>query len=164
MATRKQTTRSGRPPKFPGPRQPVTMTLPKRILDRLAEVDPDRASAVVKVTEAISGSDLRHFQPVELVQMSPGKSLIVVGPCRALSRIPWLKLIEIAPTRYLLTLPSGTTIEALEVALHDLVINPELLKDDHENVVLKGLLNIIGHQRRAQRLSKAEILIIDSTE
>ncbi len=109
--------RSGRPPKFREPRRPVTMTLPERILDLLAEIDPDRTCAVVKVTEAVVGAGKGHFKPVELVEMAPGKSLIVVGPSKALRKIPWIKLIEIARTRYLLTIPSGTSIEALEVAL-----------------------------------------------
>ena len=93
--------------------------------------------------------------------MAPGKSLIVVGPSKALRSIPWLRLIEITPARFLLTIPSGTSIEALEVALRDLVSHPESLKKERENTVLHELLELIGHQRRAQRLSKAEILIID---
>ncbi|MGA3086799.1 MAG: hypothetical protein ABSE95_18765 [Thermodesulfobacteriota bacterium] len=152
----------GRPPKFHEPRHPVTLTLPERIVDQLAEIDPDRALAVVKATEAVMGTGKGHFKPVELVEMAPGKSLIVVGPSKTLGKIPWLKLIEIARTRYLLTIPSGTSIEALEVALGDLSYNPELQKNEHENAVLHELLNLIGDQRRAQRLSKAEILIVDS--
>jgi len=150
----------GRPPKFREPRHPVTMTLPERILDQLAEIDPDRTCAVVKVTEAVMGSGTGHFKPVELVEMAPGKSLIVVGPNKALRQIPWLKLIEIARARYLLTIPSGTPIEALEVALRDLSNDPKLQKNERENSVIQELLNLIGQQRRTQRLSKAEILII----
>lgn len=152
----------GRPPKFREPRHPVTMTLPERVLDQLAEIDLDRACAVVKVTESIMGTVRRRFKPVELIEMAPGKSLIVVGPNTALRQIPWLKLIEIAPARYLLTIPSGTPIEALEVALRDLSSDPEMLENDHETTVLNELLNLVGHQRRAQRLSKAEVLIIDT--
>ncbi len=152
----------GRPPKFPEPRYPVTMTLPKRILDQLAEIDTDRTRAVVKVTEAVAGTGSGRFKPVELINMAPGKSLIVVGPSKALRSISWLKLIEITPARFLLTVPSGTSIEALEVALRDLVTHPELLKNKHGNTVLHELLELIGRQRRAQRLSKAEILIINS--
>jgi hypothetical protein len=140
------------------------MTLPIRILDRLAEIDADRANAVVKVTEAVTGIDRQHFKPVELVEMFPGKSLIVVGPSLALRKISWLRLIEIAPARYLLTLPPGTSIEALEVALYDLVSHQDPHLGEAENVILRELLNLLGHQRRAQRLSKAEILIIDSTK
>ena len=162
MRTPRKDGGSGRPPKFREPRHPVTMTLPERILDQLAEIDPDRTCAVVKVTEAVAGTKSGRFKPVELVEMAPGKSLIVVGPSKVLRQIPWLKLIEIARARYLLTVPSGTPVEALEVALTDLSRNPELQKNDHENTVLRELLNLIGHQRRTKHMSKAEILIIDT--
>jgi len=138
------------------------MTLPERILSRLAQIDPDRACAVVKVTEAVGGTGMDGLKPVELVEMAPGKSLIVVGPSRALMQIPWLKLIEIAPTRYFLTVPSGTPVEVLEVALRDLSHDPDLQANERENSVLQTLLNLIGDRRRTQRLSKAEILIIDT--
>jgi hypothetical protein len=162
MQSKLKMNRVGRPPKFHEPRHPITMTLPERILEQLAEIDPDRSCAVVKVTEAVVGAGKERFKPVELVEMAPGKSLIVVGPSKVLRKIPGLKIIEIARTRYLLTIPSGTSIEALEVALGDLSYNPELQKNEHENAVLHELLNLIGDQRRAQRLSKAEILIVDS--
>jgi hypothetical protein len=162
--TKDRTKGGGRPPKFDEPRRPITMTLPERILDQLAEVDKDRACAVVKVTEAVSGTTKEHFNPVELIEMTPGKSLIVVGPSKALRKIAWLKLIEIAQTRYLLAIPSGTPIEALEVALRDLFHNSEVQKNKREISILNELLDIIGHQRRSQRLSKSEILVIDTGE
>jgi hypothetical protein len=152
----------GRPPKFPEPRYPVTMTLPKRILDQLAEIDPDRTRAVVKVTEAVAGTGSGRFKPVELITMAPGKSLIIIGPSQVLRKIPWLKMIEITPARYLLTIPSGMSIETLEVTLRDLILNPELQEKSRDYAILHELLNLIGHQRRAQRLSKEEILIINS--
>jgi hypothetical protein len=152
----------GRPPKFCEPRHAVTMTLPVRILDQLAAIDPDRTRAVVKVTTAVMGNDPKRFKPVELVEMAPGESLIVVGPNKALKQIPWLKLIEIAPARFLLTVPVGTPIEALEVALRDLFNNPKLQNNERETTVLQELLNLIGHQRRTLKMSKAEILIVDT--
>jgi hypothetical protein len=162
MHSKAKVNRGGRPPKFREPRHPVTMTLPERILDQLAEIDPDRTCAVVKVTEAVVGTAKGRFKPIELVEVAPGKSLIVVGPSKVLRKIAGLKLIEIARARYLLTIPSGTPIEALEVALRDLSHDPKLQKNERENTVLKELLNLIGHQRRTKRLSKAEILIIDT--
>ena len=162
MLTKLKMNGGGRPPKFREPRHPVTMTLPKRILDQLAEIDPDRTRAVVKVTEAVVGTGKGRFKPVELIEMAPGKSLIVIGPCKALRSIPWLRMIEITPARFLLTVSSGTSIEALEVAFRDLTTNPELLKNEREHIVLHELLDLIGSQRRAQRLSKSEILIINS--
>jgi hypothetical protein len=162
MNKKDSASRSGRPPKFREPRQPVTMTLPKRILDQLAEIDPDRTRAVVKLTEAVVGTGPGHFQPVELIEMAPGKSLIIIGPSQALRKIPWLKMIEITPARYLLTIPSGMSIETLEVTLRDLILIPELQEKGKEYAILHELLNLIGHQRRSQRLSKEEILIINS--
>lgn len=152
----------GRPPKFREPRRPVTMTLPVRILEQLAVIDPDRTLAVVKATEAVMGSSGKQSKPVELVPMATGKSLIVVGSSLALRRIPWLRLIEIAPARYLLIIPSGTPIEALEVALRDLAHDPELLNNQREAQVLDDLLQLIGQHRRSMRLSKAELLIVDT--
>ncbi len=155
-------TGGGRPPKFHEPRRPVTMTLPERILDQLAGIDPDRTSAVVKVTEAVVGTRKGRFKPVELVEMSPNKSLIVIGPSKILRKIHWIKLIEITPARYLVSIPSGTPIETLEVALRDLSRDPVLSKIEHENSILHDLLNLIGFHRRSHRLSKEEILVIDT--
>jgi hypothetical protein len=138
------------------------MTLPKRILNYLAEIDTDRTCAVVKVTEAVMGMDKRHFKPVQLVDMAPGKSLIVVGPNRILKHVPGLKLIEIAPARFLLTIPSGTPLEALEVSMNDLFHNPKVEKNEREIAILTELINLIGEQRREQRLSKAELILIDT--
>lgn len=158
----KRTGAVGRPPKFLEPRRAVTMTLPLRILDELAEIDPDRTRAVVKITEAAAGSDSRRSLTVELVEMALGRSLIVVGPSKALKQIPWLKLIEIAPARHLLTIPTGTPIEALEVALRDWLHDPKPPNDPRENAIVQELLDLIGQQRRTFHLSKAEILIIDT--
>ena len=162
MQPKAKRNRGGRPPKFNEPGHPVTMTLPERILDQLAEIDRDRARAVVKVTEAVVGTGQGRFSPVELVEMAPGKSLIVVGPSKVLKKIPWLRIIEISRARYLLTIPTGMSIEALEVSLRDLLSDLELGKNERENAVLHELLKLIGHQRRTRRLSKAEILIFDT--
>lgn len=160
MPTKLRAGSGGRPPKFREPRHPVTMTLPERILDLLADIDPDRACAVVKAAEAVAGGKRARFRAVELVTMAPGKCLIVIGPCKALRRISWLRLIEIYPSRYLLTIPSGTPIEVLEVALRDLTREPESRGGGSD--VLAELLSLIEQQRRTRQLSKAEILIIDS--
>ena len=160
MRTKPIKAHSGRPPKFHEPRQPVTMILPTRILDALSTIDADRARAVVKVTEAVAGTNKRHSEPVELVEMAPDRFVIVVGPSEFLKRVPSLKLIEITPARYLLTISSGTPIEALEVALRDLVHDPKLQADEPEIRIVHDLLNLIGERRRTQRLTKSEILII----
>jgi hypothetical protein len=136
--------------------------LPDRTLSQLAAIDEDRARAIVKITDAIVKGDRRRLRPVELVDMAPGKSLIVVGPSQALKRIPFLKLIEIAPAHYLLTIPSGTAVESLEVALQDMLNEPKIQNDEREYAIILELINLIGHQRRTNRMSKAEILIVSN--
>ena len=162
MQTTRKKDRGGRPPKFNEPSRPITVTLPERTLAQLEAIDADRARALVKVTNAVAGSRDSRFQPVELVEMAPGKSLIVVGPSHALKRIAWLKLIEIAPARYLLTLPSGMPSESLEVTLSDLLKDPDIQHNERERIILQELINLIGHQRRTQCISKEEVLIINS--
>jgi hypothetical protein len=134
----------GRPPKFKEKRRPVTMTLPVRILDDLAKIDPDRAKAVVKATEAVLGGVTGPLKPVDLVEVAPGKSMIVIGPCPPLKQISWLKLIEIVPVRFLLAIPPGTPIEALEVALRDLVHARDPKSDPLEAAVLGELIDLIS--------------------
>jgi len=162
MKQRPKRTAGGRPPKFHEPRRPVTVTLPDRTLSQLAAIDADRARAIVKITDALVEGSRRQLRPVELVEMAPGKCLIVVGPSQSLKRIPWLKLIEIAPARYLLTIPSGTAVESLEVALSDLLKDSEMQHNERERIILQELMNLIGHERRIERMSKAEVLIINT--
>ena len=162
MKTKPKRAAGGRPPKFSEPRRPVTVTLPDRTLAQLVAIDEDRARAIVKITDAIVEGDRRRIRPVELVEMAPGKCLIVVGPSQSLKRIPWLKLIEIAPARYLLTIPPGMAVESLEVVLRDMLNDPNIHHDKREHAILLELMNLIGQQRRTKRMSKAEILIINS--
>ena len=163
MQAIKKRNHGGRPPKFNEPCRPVTVTLPKRILAQLETIDADRARALVKVTDTVVGSRGSRFRPVELVKMALGKSLIVVGLSQSLKSIPWLKLIEIAPARYLLTIPSGMAVESLEVALSDLLKDADVQHNERERGILQELMNLIGHQRRTKRMSKAEVLIIRTT-
>lgn len=137
------------------------MTLPERVLNLLAEIHPDRARAVTQATLVAVG-DQALFKPVELIEMSPGQSLIVVGPSQALRTIHWLKLIEIAPTRHLLAFLCGTPIERVEAVLRDLSRQPRWMKHPDESRLLRDLLTILGHHRQTNRMFKAEILIIDT--
>ena len=149
----------GRPPKFDEPRRPITLTLPERTIRQLAAIDGDRARAIVKAADfVILGKD-QNRKPVEIVEVAPGKGIILVGPSRCLRQIPWLHLAEITPERYLLTVTPGTAVESLEVALHDLL--EELPhEEEHERLILRQLLTHLRTVRRDQSLSKAEMLLI----
>ena len=149
----------GRPPKFPELRRPITVTLPERILQKLEAVNHDRSRAIVKCVEAVAGEGDRPFKPVELIEVAPGKALIVVRPSKSLTQIKWLRLVEIAPARYLLVLPSGTQVEVLEVAIHDLLDDLDPSSDERD--LLAELQKIIGYQRRRRSISRAELLFVD---
>ena len=150
--------KSGRPPKFTEPRRHVTITLPERTLATLAKIDSDRARAIVKVTDAaITEDDGPH---VEVVEVAPGLGIIIVGPCRVLQQIKGLQLVEVAPARFLLTVPSGTPIDSIEVGVTDLL--DDAMLEEAERRVLSRLRDLIRRIRRQNVVSKAEMLFVDT--
>jgi len=153
----------GRPPKFSEPRRAVTVTLPTRTLLQLAGVDKDRARAIVKITDAVVRTDLPPSKLVEVVEIEPGTGVIVVGPSNCLRRIPWLRLVEVAPARYLLVLPTGTPVDSLEVALVDF-LDESPPPEECERIILEELKRQIRRLRRGKKVSKAELLFIDTQE
>lgn len=150
--------RGGRPRKFAEPARPITVTLPERTLRQLAAVDPDRARAIARSADALAG-DMAGAKPVEMVEIAPGTAILVVGPSRSLRRIPWLRLVEVGPTRFLLVVPSGTPVSSLEVAILDLLEDP-LAGDPGERRILEELKRHLARVRRSDSLSKAELLFI----
>jgi hypothetical protein len=146
----------GRPPKFNEVRRPVTVTLPQRILDLLAAVDEDRARAIARVTETAVGTDRPEYRQIELIEIGPEQCVVVVNQSEHLRKIPWLKLVEIAPARNLLIIPLGTPIETLEVSLSDLIEN--IPADARERAILIELRFLINRLRRAEKITKGEII------
>jgi hypothetical protein len=150
----------GRPPKFREARRPITVTLPERILRDLESLNRDRAKAIVKCVEAVTGTGNRTVKLVEMVEVSPGKALIVVGPSRSLAQLSWLRMVEIMPARFLLVLPSGIPVDRLEVEIHDLIedLGPA---DSDDRALLDELHGLISQQRRRKTISKAELVFVD---
>jgi hypothetical protein len=152
----------GRPKKFDEVCRPVTVTLPERILLRLSSVSSDRAKAIAKVTDGALGGTGSPPQPVEMVEVAPGKAVIIVAHSKYLGSIPWLRLVEIAPARHLISLVTGTSVEKLEIALGDLLENiPDTEKSERE--LLETLRQSIRAPRRSQKIVKEEILFVEST-
>lgn len=148
----------GRPTKFKEPSRPVTVTLPERTLDQLGRIDNDRAKAVVKAVDAVVGGGC-GAPHAEVIEMAPGTGVVVIPPNRSLRTIPWLKMIEVAPARYLLTIVSGTPIEKVEIALMDLIENAK--HSAPEDVpMLETLREKIGQLRRGEKISMVEILCV----
>ena len=149
----------GRPPKFDEPSRPVTMTLPLATLRNLEQIDPDRARAIVKLTDAAMGMGPGALPLVEVVEMVAGKGLLVVGPSPALKSIPFLYMVEVAPGRFLLALDSGYDFKSLELAIRDVLddLPPE---DTTERTILTMVLGQIGKLRKSGRVKTAEILFV----
>ena len=151
----------GRPRKFDEPSRPVTVTRPERVLRLLASVNSDRAKAISKLAEIVLGKAESSRKQVELVKVAPGKSLILVAQSKYLRTIPWLRLVEIAPARHLLSLLPGTSIEKLEVAVGDLLESiPE--EETIERELLEALRENVRSPRRHQKLTKEEILFVET--
>ena len=152
----------GRPPKFKEARRPVTVTLPESTLARLATIDPDRARAIVKASHAAMPGDAKERKPVELIEVMPGLGIIMVGPSRYLQKIKWLRLIELAPLRFLVTIPTGTAVDSLELELVDLLqsVKPD---EEWEKSLLEDLRDLMRNLRLEGKLRKAELLFVDTT-
>jgi hypothetical protein len=153
--------RSGRPPKFTGPRRPVTVTLPEDTLNRLASIDSDRARAIVKAAESAIPPEPRSYNPIEIVEVADGLGIIIVGPSKQLEKIEGLRMVEVAPLRYLLTIPLGTSIDSFALAVID-AVESGAASDDRERSILTELRNLISNLRRKGGLSKAEMLFVDT--
>ena len=149
----------GRPPKFDEESSPITVTLPHRIVKNLQDIDEDRAKAIVKCVDNMICQLHPEEKKVDVIQVSKEAALLIVPSSRNLQSISWLQLIEITPSRFLLVIPSGTAIEALELALVDLI--EHLPEDDlAERNLLTDLRRKLSQNRRKEGVSKGEILFL----
>jgi hypothetical protein len=155
----KQNKSRGRPSKFDEPARPVTTTLPESTIRQLESVHSDRALAIVKAAALATHSGPGQSVLVDVVEVVPGYAVIVVGPSKSLRRIKWLRLIEIAPGRFLMLLPTGMALETLEVAVTDLLENLDP-KETYERELLTALYRILSQRRRQQDISKAELVLL----
>ena len=152
-------TKGGRPPKFSEPRRPITVTLPERTLQRLEAVDRDRAHAIVRLADHECRPRTISTAEVEVVEVAPGSGIILIGPMRSLDRIDLLRLVEVAPRRFLLTVPSGTAVESLEMEIMDIMENLPA-NEEPERPGLEKLRRILSQQRKKKTVSKREFLLI----
>ena len=147
----------GRPPKFAEPSRPVTLTLPESILEELQQVHPDRGRAIVELTKKARRADGAAKALVEIVEMAKNTGLVIIGPSKAIRKMPFLRLVEVAPMRYLLAFEQGCNFHNLEIAIID------ALDDEHEKQereLLTQLLHHIRGLRKSKRVSMAEILVV----
>jgi hypothetical protein len=150
----------GRPRKFREPSRSVTVTLPQRTLNSLRWIDADRAKAIVKAVDDAVSPWKDAGPQVDVLEMAPGTGLVVVPAHRSLKTVAWIRMIQIAPARYLLAVEPGTPSEKVEVALMDLIDEASRSAPD-EVPVLAMLRATLGKLRRDNKLSRAEVLLID---
>ena len=163
MTSRAVKPRGGRPAKFAEPSRPVTVTLPERVLHWLTRVDSDRAKAITKLADFSLVMGGKPLKPVATVTIAEGRAIILVNYSEQLKRLPWLRLIEVAPARHLISIRSGTSIETMELAIHDLL--EELPQGKPlEREILQTLMSIIRECRRTKATSKEEILFVPTAE
>jgi hypothetical protein len=148
----------GRPRKFAEPSRAITLTLPESTLRDLEKVDTDRARAIVKLAgQALAGR--KGAATVDIVQVATNVGLVIVGSARALRKIPFLHLVEVAPSRFLLALKPGNDFRSLEIAINDLLEDlPEAEQD--EKALLAKLVDSIKEMRKSDRVTMAEILLV----
>jgi hypothetical protein len=125
----------------------------------LEHIDPDRGQAIVKLTKRVLRSEKSAQSPVEIVEVAKDTGLVVIGPSRALRKIPFLHLIEVAPARYLLALDPSHDFRTLEIAIGDVLDDlPE--GETREGELVMQLLEHIRRLRKTERVSMAKILFV----
>jgi hypothetical protein len=149
----------GRPRKFKEPSHPITITLPDRMLNLLDAAGPDRARALARAVDQMYGGPQRTRPSVEVLEVAKGVGIIVVGPSIRLRKIPKLRLVEVGPFRYLLTLLGGLVAADLEVILADILHEEERL-DPGERDLIAALHQQLRNLRRNEQVSRAEILFV----
>ena len=150
-------------PKTGEPNRVVTIALPEKTLRVLETYDQDLAQAIVKVTDQAIQRAFPKGSSYEIVKVAPRKSIFIVVSKTHLSKIQWLRLVEIAPGRNLITIPSGTSLESVEIAILELIEN--IPSDEaRERNLLEEFCKYIGRLRRYKKMSTVEILIVDTDE
>jgi hypothetical protein len=156
----------GRPLKFGRPARLLALTLPQDVVAALRRIHPDPAWAIVSLYEKVAKGQ-PHVpsarQPaIELAQLSPESSLIVVDP-RALRSAPGMSVVPVASGRAFLTFDEGRGLADLELAIL------EQLQDPKTSVATRRELRALQRQvrdwrcGRGFRFSKRSIILVERT-
>lgn len=151
--------RGGRPRKFKEASHAITITLPDRVLKIVDAIGPDRARALARAVDHLNSTTLNDEPLVKVLEVAKGVGIIVVAPSVELRRIRRLRLIEVAPARYILTMLDGLSPSDLEITLADL-LSDEPPQDDRERLLLTQLHQHLRHLRQSALISRAEILFV----
>jgi hypothetical protein len=136
------------------------VTLPENTLRDLQSIDADRGLAIVKLTRKALRHDGGSRSQVAITEMASNIGLVVVGPSRALRKIPFLHLIQVKPGRFLLALEPGNSFTNLEIALNDTLDDLPPGERQERELILQ-LMEQIRSLRKAKRVRMAEILFVN---
>ena len=153
---------SGRPRKFERPSRVITLTLPEDTIDRLSQINTDRAKAIVQAVEIATPLESETRPAVELIEVASKVGMLSVPYCGYLHGIPGLKFISIAPNRFLMALSVGSTLSSVEISLSDEL--EKLAGDDEkmrERQILKQLLTHLRTLRRSDRVNLFEVILVE---
>lgn len=135
------------------------MTLPISTLEQLERLGTDRAKAIAKAVSSVATDHKPEISEAEVVPIGHGVGLVVIGPSRRLPTLECLRVVQIIPGRFILSVRSGTSPDSLEVALADMLETvPE--GEASERSLLAKLLAILRAARKTRRMTKEEILLI----
>ncbi len=147
--------KTGRPKKFGRPSKAFYLVLPDDVVAKLRSVDPDMATAIVKVIE---GTDFNGSVPlVEPVSLAPDRHLIWVGEIGALHHWPGIILHKVEPMRYLLILDRDYDVRSFELDLLDCLAADRA--DAVDRPGLKQLTEVL-RQMRLERHALIETTIL----
>lgn len=147
----------GRPRKFGRPARSVTLTLPDDVIERLGTLNADLGRAVVGLVERVRGNGRPARQPAEVATYGR-RSVILVTPVRALSRIRGVQLVPVSDGRALIALDHPHGIPQFELDLRDAL--DDLVIRGRERAVLESVADILHDARLSHSLTVAERSLI----
>jgi hypothetical protein len=151
--------RPGRPRKFAAPSRALTVTLPEKVLDSLALIDPDVSRAIARLAE-------RHHRPSDArpaaeLAVYGRRAVITVRPTPTLEQRTGIQLVPLPDGRALISFDQPKTIEELELLLYDALDAAELAADDRK--VFEEIGSILREARRSRdvRLLRRSIIVLE---
>jgi len=122
-------------------------------------IGPDRARALARAVDYMQGTSPADDALVSVIGVAKGIGVLVVAPSVALRKIKRLRLVEVAPARYLLTLLDGLSPAELEIAVAD-ALAEGLLGDEREHRLFTQLYQHLRRLRQFAQISRAEMLFV----
>lgn len=147
----------GRPQKFGRHARSVTLTLPDDVIERLAVVDADLGRAIVHVVDRSRDKRSPRRQLAEVASYR-NRSVILVTPVRAFSRLRGVQLVPVSNGRALIALDRPAGIPQLELDLRD-VLDDKSVKG-RERAVFEEVAELLRNARLSHELAVVERSII----